>query len=99
MFAFGPLMASISSPSSGLAPLCSLRVHGRHAQDLGPLLPPQLGAHHAADSRPDGVPRLVDQHTGIVVKLDHAAIGPLRAVSRPYDDSMPDVSSLDLVGC
>jgi len=72
-------------------------VHRRHAQNLAPLLPPQLRTHDAVDPRADGVPGLVDQHAGVVVKLDDAPVAALRGVLGPHHHGVPDVASLDLV--
>jgi len=74
-------------------------LHRRHAENLAPLLLAQLGAYDAIDARANGVASLVDEHTGVVVKLDHAAVGPLHPVLCPHDDGVPDVAPLDLVRC
>lgn len=70
-----------------------LYVHGRQRQDLGPLLLPQLRRHHAADSRPNGLARLVDEHAGVVVELDDAAVRALPLLRCAHDDGVTHVSS------
>lgn len=70
----------------------------RHTQNLAPLLPPQLGADHAADSGTNGLARLVDEYAGIVVKLHYGPILPLYGVPGADDDGVSDITSLDLVG-
>lgn len=74
-------------------------MHRRHAQDLAPALPAQLGAHDAVDARADGVAGLVDQHAGVVVEPHDAAVGPLHLFPRPHHDRVPDVAPLHLVRC
>jgi hypothetical protein len=74
-----------------------LDVHRRQRQDLGPLLLPQLCRDDSADPRPDRLARFVDQHAGVVVKLDHAAVWPLPLLRRPHDHRVSHVSSPDLV--
>jgi hypothetical protein len=62
------------------------------------LLFPQLGRNNAAHPRSDGLASLIDQDACIVVKFHNAAIWPLPFLCCAYNDSMPYVSSPDLVG-
>jgi hypothetical protein len=72
-------------------------MHGRHTQDLAPLLPAQLGADDAVDARADGIAGLVDEDARVIVELDDAAVGSLHLLPRPHHDGVPDVASLHLV--
>lgn len=72
-------------------------MHRRHTQDLGPLLPPQLGADDAVDAAADGVAGLVDQDAGVVVEAHDGAVLALDLVLCAHDDGVPDVAALDLV--
>lgn len=74
-------------------------MHRRQRQNFRPLLLPQFGCYDAAHSRANGLAGLVDQHTGIVVKLDYAAVRPLPLLCCAHHDGMPYVSSADLVRC
>ena len=76
-----------------------LDVHRRQRQDLRPLLLPQLCRHNTADSRPNGLAGLVDQHAGVVVKLDHAAVRSLPLLRCAHDDCVADVSAPHFVCC
>lgn len=93
------LVLFVSFFSLRQSPRHSLGMHRRHTQDLAPLAPPQLGSHHAVDSRSDGVAGLADQHAGVVVELDHGSVGSLHLLPRPHDDGVSDVAALHLVGC
>lgn len=73
-------------------------MHRRHTQNLGPLLLAQLRADHTIDTGPDGLARLVDEHAGIVVKLDHGPVLALGAVPRAHHHGVPDVAAFHLVG-
>lgn len=87
------------SSTSSLPPLSStLDVHGRQRQDLRPLLLPQFCCHDAADSRPNGLAGLVDQHAGVVVELDHATVRSLPLLRCAHDDCVADISSPHFVG-
>ena len=88
------------------SPTCSasfivrlLDMHGCQGQNLRPLLLPQLRRHNTADSRPNGLAGLVDQHAGVVVKLDHAAVRSLPLLRCAHDDCVADVSSSYFVCC
>lgn len=74
-------------------------MHRRQRQDLGPLLLSELARDDAAHSRSDGLAGLVDEHAGVVVELDHAAVGPLPLLRCPHHDGVSHISSSDLVRC
>lgn len=74
-------------------------VHGCQRQNLGPLLLPQLGGHNAADSRPNGLAGLVDEHAGVVIELDHATVRSLPLLRCAHNNGVSDVSSSYLVRC
>lgn len=80
------------------APILLLRLHRGHGQNLAPLLPLQLCAHDAVDSGADGVARLVEQDTGVVVEAHDGAVAALGRVSGSDDDGVADVAALDLCG-
>lgn len=46
---------------------------------------------------PDGLAGLVYQNAGIVVEFDNAAIRALNLLRRPHNNSVPDVTTFDLV--
>lgn len=60
---------------------------------------PQLCRNDAADSRSDGLACLVDQHAGVVIELDHAAVRSLPLLGCAHDDCMTDISSSYFVCC
>jgi hypothetical protein len=62
------------------------------------LLPCSRDKILTGQSRPYWLPSLVDQDTGIVVELDNHPILPLQLLCRSHNDSMPYISSFDLVG-
>lgn len=72
-------------------------MHGRHTQDLCPLLPPQLCADDAVDATADGVAGLVDEDAGVVVEAHDGAVHALDLVLCAHDDGVSDVAALDLV--
>jgi len=74
-----------------------LCVHGRHGQDLTPLLPPQLSANNTVDARTDRVASLVDQDAGVVVESDDAAVGARGLLLGADDNGVAHVTALDLV--
>lgn len=74
-------------------------MHRCHTQNLAPLPPPKLSTHHAVDSRSDRIAGLVDENAGVVVEADNRAIGALDLLLCSHDDSVSNVSSLDLVRC
>jgi hypothetical protein len=78
--------------------LYSLRLHGRHTQNLAPLLLAQLSPDDAVDTCSDRIPRLVDEYTCVIVKSDHTAVPPLHGLLGPDHHGMPDVAAFDLGG-
>jgi hypothetical protein len=83
----------LTSPSL----LYTLHMHRRQRQYLRPLLPLELRRHDAANSRPNRLSRLIDQHAGIIVELDHTPVRSLPLLRRAHYDCMPYVASSDLV--
>lgn len=75
-----------------------LCVHGGHGQDLAPLLAPQLLADDTVDTTANRVTRLVDQHAGVVVEPDHAAVLTADGVLSANDHGLTHVTTLDLGG-
>jgi len=71
-------------------------LHGCHAENLAPLFLLQLLTHDAVDAGADGITRLVDQHAGIVVEPNDAAISSLDGLPGPDNDGVPDITTLDL---
>lgn len=49
--------------------------------------------------RPNGLPRLIDQDTRIVIEFNHTPIRSLQLLLRPYHNRMSNVSSANFVGC
>lgn len=79
-------------------PILLLCLHRGHGQNLAPLLPLQLRAHHAVDSSADGIARLVEQDAGVVVEAHDGAVAALSSVAGSDDDGVADVAALDLCG-
>lgn len=75
-----------------------LCVHGRHGQDLAPLLPPQLGSHDSIDARADRISGLVDEDTSVVVKANDAPVATLHLRFGSDHDSVAHVAALYFVG-
>lgn len=73
-------------------------MHRRHTQNLAPLLPPQLGAHHPVYPRSDRLATFVDQHTGIVVKAYTAAVPALDLVLCADHNGMANVTAFHFGG-
>lgn len=74
-------------------------MHRRQRQDLRPLLLPQLRRNNAADSRTDGLASLVDQHAGVVVELDHAAVWALPLLRCAHNDCVSNITTSYFVCC
>ena len=74
-----------------------LQMHRRQAQNLTPLLAPQLVRHDPVQPAPDRLAALVDQHAGVVVELHDAAVRPRVFLRRPHDHRVPDVAAADFV--
>lgn len=72
-------------------------MHGRQRENLGPLHLSQLGRDDTADSRADGLAGLVDEHAGVVVELDHAAVRPLPLLRCADYDGVSYIASSDLI--
>ena len=75
-----------------------LQMHWSQTQDFAPLHLLQLGAHDAVQSGADWIARLGDQHTGIIVELDNAAIWASKLLLGAHNDGMANVTATDLVG-
>jgi hypothetical protein len=76
-----------------------LYVHGRQRQYLRPLLLPQFRRNNTTDSRSNRFSSLIDQHTGIIVKLDHTAIRSLPLLCCPYYNRVSYISAPYFVRC
>lgn len=85
-------------PSQLFFPSHHLQMHRRQTQNLTPLLAPQLLADDAAQATADGLAALVDQHAGVVVELDHAAVRARVLLRGAHDDGVPDVAAAHFVG-
>jgi hypothetical protein len=74
-------------------------MHRCQRQDFRPLLLSELARYHAAHSRSDGLASFVDEHAGVVVEFDDAAVGPLPFLCRPHYHRMSHVTASNLVCC
>ena len=100
---FRPLMTTTSSPlriflmrsPSSLAPAYALEHFRRERDDAHVLLLAQLAADRAKDAGAARVALQVDQHGGVVIELDVAAIRPAILLRRPHDDRADDIALLD----
>src|SRR3954452_8684815 len=89
-----PLRTFTWSPFLILRPAMSdhLRCE-RH--DLHELLVPELTAHRAEDTGAARVHLVVDQHGGVLVEADVAAVGTALLLLHPDDDALHDLALLD----
>jgi hypothetical protein len=76
-----------------------LYVHRRQRQNFGPLLLPQFRRNNTTDSGSNRFSSLIDQHTGVIVKLDHTAIRSLPLLCCPYYNRVSYISSPYFVRC
>lgn len=49
-------------------------------------------------SCPDGIPCLIDQHTGIIAKSHHTPIWPLQLLLHAHHNRMANVTTADFIG-
>lgn len=66
-----------------------LQDHIRRARLRGPL---------TVHSCPDGIPCLIDQHTGIITKPHHTSIRPLQLLLHAHHNRMSNITAADFVG-
>lgn len=94
----GPLMklkeATSSLPlSSFIHPLHDLCRQTKH---LTPPPPPKLSRNSPTNPRPQGFLPIVQEHTGIIVEANHAAIGTLQLLLCANHDGVPHIAAADL---
>src|SRR3954470_12394527 len=67
---------------------------GRERDDLHVLLLAQLASDRAEDTRRPRLARIIDDHHGVLVEADVAAVLPPRLLHRAHDDRLRDVALL-----
>src|SRR3954470_6776828 len=67
---------------------------GRERDDLHVLLLAELAGHRAEDTRRPRLARIIDDHHGVLVEADVAAVLPPRLLHRAHDDRLGDVALL-----
>src|SRR6185503_9527037 len=67
---------------------------GRERDDLHVLLLAQLAGDRAEDTRRPRLARIIDDHHGVLVEADVAAVLPPRLLHRAHDDRLRDVALL-----
>src|SRR6476620_7533565 len=67
---------------------------GRERDDLHVLLIAQLAGDRAEDTRRPRLARIIDDHDGVLVEADVAAVLPPRLLRRAHDDRLRDVALL-----
>src|SRR5580765_213561 len=99
---------ALAGPTEDLDGVALLDLHlrclGRHESehlrrqrdDLHELLVAQLAAHRAEDAGAPGVTVALEDHCGVLVELDVAAIGTATFLRRAHDDRLDDVALLDV---
>ena len=68
---------------------------GCEGDDLHELLVPQLAAHRAEDAGAPRVHLVVDEHGGVLVEADVAAVGTALLLLHADDDALHDLALLD----
>jgi len=68
----------------------------RQADDLHEPLGAQFARHRPEDAGADRLHLLVDQHGGVAVEADGAAIAAAHRIGRAHDDRLVDIALLDL---
>ena len=69
---------------------------GSQTNDLPPSLHSQICTDDPTDTRAQHLALVVEEHSGIVVKPDKAAVWPADGLARADDDSAADVALADL---
>ena len=69
---------------------------GSQTDDLPPSLHPQVCTDDPTDTRAQHLALVVEEHSGIVVKPDEAAVWPADGLASADDDSATDVALADL---
>ena len=86
-----------TAPAPG-HPSCELRIY-KHLRcerdDAHEALVAQLAADRAEDAGPAGLLLVVDEHGGVLVEADVAAVGAALLLLGAHDDALDDVALLD----